>query len=63
MLGRIAEVDHKFQSEKTCCIKELISAKGAYFLHCLILIPFLSNNISTSDKPFNWIVDRLHKKT
>ena len=42
MLGRIAEVDHKFQSEKTCCIKELISAKVAYFLHCLILIPFLS---------------------
>ena len=45
MLGQTEEVDHKSQSEKTCCIKELIPAKLAYFLQYAIMgtaLPYFS---------------------
>ena len=37
MLGRTEKVDQKSQSEKTCCIKELIPAKLAYFLQYAVM--------------------------
>ena len=37
MLGQTEKADQKSQSEKTCCIRELIPAKLAYFLQYAVM--------------------------